>query len=127
MNVKITCRGFDHSPEIDNHVNKQLAKTVEFLKKERSPVSLEVLIEMHKIHQHHQVTIRLHSPSYKCVAQHEGTDVFAEINEVCDRIYQQVCKQKEEWVDRHKHGCDGECRAEHFEEMEDKDEEEEGE
>lgn len=119
MQIKITCRGCEHTPDLDKYIHQKFKRVEEFLKHVRSPISLEVLVEMHNVHQHHIITARLHAPNYKCMAQHEGPELFAEINEVSDRLIDQVRDHKEKMVDQKKHGCDGECRAEHFEKVAD--------
>ena len=118
MNSKITCRNCQHTPDLDAHIQEQFKRIESFLEKERLPQNIEVVVEMHPKHQHHLVTIRLDVADHKYFAQHEGTDVFAEINEVFDRIYAQLRDRKEQHVDKQKHGCDGECRAKFYEDIE---------
>ena len=118
MNVKITFRGCEHSELIDAHIQQQLKKIEEFLGNESSPISLEFLVVMHPTHGHHEISARVHTPHFHCKASHEGKDVYVEINEVCDRLYKQLRDRKERLVDRRNHGCDGECRAGVWKEIE---------
>jgi ribosomal subunit interface protein len=119
MELRLTYRHCKSTPDLENHIRSQLAKIEDFLTKEsRLPQILEFVVEMHPKHQYHIVSARLQAADHFYVAKHEGPDVFAEINEVCDRLYAQLQGRKEELVDRQKHGCDGECRAEFYEEIE---------
>lgn len=121
MNIKITFRGCEHSEVIDNHIQQQLEKVRECLSHEMSPVLVEFLVTMHPTHGHHEVNARIHSPHYHFRALHEGKDVYAEINEVCDRLVKQIRDAKRKLVDRHDHGCDGQCRADFERETEELD------
>lgn len=114
MEKRITFVGQEHSPAMDKHINGQLEKIEHFLAKERSPVFIEVVAEFHPKHQHHKVTARVKTPHYDCYAEHEGPDVYFEINEAIDRLYKQLRTEKQKFQDHQKHGCDKECRAAFF-------------
>ena len=118
MELKITCRNCKHTPDLDNHILEQIKKIEDFLKKERQPQILDITIDMHKTHQYNLVTANLQAADHIYFAQHEGADLFAEINEVLDRLYAQLRDFKEKRVDGKKGRCDGECRAKFYAEME---------
>ena len=118
MNIKVTCRNCQHTPDIDAHIQEQFKRIEHFLEKERPPQKIEVVVEAHPTHQHFLVTIRLHVATDGFMAKHEGPNLFAEINTVFDRIFEQLRIKKEIRVDRKKNGCDGECRAEEFKRQE---------
>lgn len=118
MEVKITFRGCEHSDVIDTYIKERLKKVEELLALELSPISLEFLVTMHPNHAHHEVNARVHTPHFHCRASHEGKDVYAEINEVCDRLCHQLRDRRSKLIDRRKHGCDGQCRADIWREVE---------
>lgn len=118
MQKRITFSGRPHSPVLDEQIDKQLEKIVRFLEGEPSPMLIEIHIAFHEIHQFQHVTGRVKTAHYDCFAKHEGPDVFTEVNEVVDRLYAQLRDAKERAIDRHKKGCDKECRAQLAEEFE---------
>jgi len=118
MEITITFRGFDHSEVLDKHIREQLKKIENLLANERSPITMEFLVTLHPTHGHNEVNARVHTPHFHCKASHEGKDIYVEINEVCDRLYKQLRDRKERLVDRRKQGCDGECRAGVWKEIE---------
>lgn len=124
MQKKIIFHGQERTPVIDTYINDQLAKIERFLENERSPKMIEMAVEFHKLHQHNKVTGRVKSPSYDCFAEHEGPDLHIEINEVIDRLYTQLRAAKEKMVDKHKHGCNKDCRMHMNEEPEEEGDEE---
>jgi ribosomal subunit interface protein len=111
MQKKITFVGQEHSPVLDKHINEQLEKIERFLEEERSPIFIEVIVEQHKTHQYNKISAHVKTPNYDCFAEHEGPDTYLEINETLDRMLKQLRTQKQKLVDRHKHGCDKECRS----------------
>ncbi|MBN2267175.1 MAG: HPF/RaiA family ribosome-associated protein [Candidatus Babeliaceae bacterium] len=116
MQKKITFVGREHDPVLDNHIEEQLGRLERFLKHEKDPVFIDMVVEFHERHQFNKVSIRIKTPHYSCYAEHEGPDVFLEINEVVGRVYEQLRNEKEKLVDTHRHGCGKECRTAYFQE-----------
>lgn len=112
MQVKISFSGREHTPALDTYIRERLEKIERFLADERPPVFIDIVVEFHPMHQHHRVVARVKTAQYDCLAEHEGPDEFMQINEVFDRLYKQLKTEKERHIDRRKHGCDKECRAE---------------
>ena len=102
MYKKINFRGQDHSPVVEDHVNRQLSKIEAFLAKEPLPVSLDIMIELHQNHVHHSVKLHIKSPHYQCHVAREGQDIYAVINDAIDNVYEQLRKQKDRLVGLHK-------------------------
>lgn len=117
MNKKINFRGLDHSEALDNHIHQQLEKVEALLENEPTPITIDVTVEYHDTHAHNKVIAHVSTPHFKCHADHEGPDVYAEINEVIDRLYTQLKTQKEKLVDLHKQGCDDKCKERMFEQV----------
>lgn len=118
MQVKMTFRSCENSELLEKHIRQQLKKIEEFVSHELSPITIEFSVTMHPTHGHHEVNARVYTPHFHCKAEREGKDVYAEINEVCDKVYRQLCDRKEHLIDRRNHGCGGECRAEVWKEIE---------
>jgi ribosomal subunit interface protein len=92
------------SPTLEESVATQLAKIEEFLSHERTPVTIDIVLEAYPTGAHNSVEIRVHSPQYEAIASREGKDMYKLVGEVSDCIYSELRKQKEERVDRDKHG-----------------------
>jgi ribosomal subunit interface protein len=114
MNLKITYRGMDKDVAVEKHIEQQLKKIEDFVDQEHGPVYMELIIEKNSKFPNFQVNARMHMPICHHMAEHEGVNIYEEINMVMDRIYRDVVKAKEERVDKKKHGCDGECRNESY-------------
>ncbi|KKT23972.1 MAG: hypothetical protein UW09_C0001G0035 [candidate division TM6 bacterium GW2011_GWF2_43_87] len=119
MQKKVTFSGRDHTAVLDQHIEKQLERIEHLLKGEPSPIFIDVVVDFHDVHQHHHVTTRVKTPHFECYAEHEGPDIFAEINEVMDRVHDQLRTEKKKLVDTHRRGCGKGCRSAFFKEMED--------
>lgn len=109
MQKRITFRGMEHSPVIEEHINTQLHKIEEFLSHERPPVTLNLVLESHQLRAHHKIDIRIKSGSYDVYVHRFGPDMYLLLGEVLDIAYRELLKQKEAWVDRHKKGCVQDC------------------
>lgn len=109
MQKRITFRGMEHSPVIEEHINKQLHKIEEFLSHERPPVTLNIVLESHELRAHHKIDIKIKSGNYDVYVHRFGHDMYLLLGEVLDIAYRELRKQKEAWVDRHKKGCVQDC------------------
>lgn len=104
-----TFRHMETSPVLEQHINEQLHKIEEFLSHERPPVYLHLTMEANKLRAHNKVEIQIESGSYDVFVHRVGQDLYRTLDEVLDRAYKELHKQKEEWVDQHKHGCQQDC------------------
>lgn len=114
MDIKITYRGMEKDAQVEKHILQQLKPIETLLSKEHGPASVEFIVAKNSKFPNFSVTARMHKPVCKCIAHHEGADIYTEINIVCDRLYADVVKCKQWQVDRKKQGCDGECRNERY-------------
>jgi len=99
MDKHITFRGMEHNKQLEDHINQQLAKILPMLAKEKSPVSIDIVITKHPDHAHNEVMLRIQSPSYKAIAQREGAELVPLVDEAIDIVYQEIQKQKERMID----------------------------
>jgi ribosomal subunit interface protein len=102
MNIQITFQNCDASPAMEEHIREQLAKIEHFLAKEPSPIYIEIFIRPGKIHAHNQVDFVLKSPHYELITQDEGPKIYQLIDNVIDRMYAQLRKQKDRRVEDRK-------------------------
>jgi ribosomal subunit interface protein len=104
MEKSITFANMEPTTLLEAHVNEQLIKIERFLERERPPVFLEVILKAHRTHAHHEVSVRLQAPEYHLRAHAEGADMYKVISEAIDKLYAELRREKEKWVDRHKNG-----------------------
>lgn len=107
MNKRIAFKNMEKSDVIEDFANKQLLKIEKFLEKERSPVSLDLVIEFAPVHAHNKIELRLNAPDYSLVAHHEGPDIIIEIDRVVDKMINEIRKAKDKRVTEKKHNPKG--------------------
>jgi len=96
MHRRITFRGMDHSPVIEEYCNGQLSKVEEFIKNERDPIYLDLILEAERTHHHHRVELRIKTPHYDLVYNYEGPDMYDVIDRVIDTMYHELHEKKRE-------------------------------
>lgn len=107
--IKITFRNLDHSAVIEERVRKQLQKLDKFLEKERTPISVNFIIEAHPLHAHHKIELLVKSPNYDLMAFDEGTDLYKLIEQVIDTMLAEMRKAKDKKVCATQKNC-GKCK-----------------
>ncbi len=95
MERKITFRRMEPSTVIEEFINAKLDKFEELLGSERSPVSVSVVIDTHPTHAHNKVDVLVDTPDYNLIANHEGQDVYVEIDTVMDKMLREIRRAKE--------------------------------
>ncbi len=104
MDKKITFRNMDHSDVMENYSNEQLVKIEKFLKNEREPIFIELVLEPVKIHAHHRVELRIKTPHYFLISNYEGPKFYDVLDRVIDIMYRQLCEKKKELVEKNRKG-----------------------
>ncbi|HBR71076.1 TPA: ribosome-associated translation inhibitor RaiA [Candidatus Dependentiae bacterium] len=94
MEIQITFRNMESSPTIEKYINEKVEKLDRFLKKERLPKKLEIILEAERVHQQHDVELRLHCATYHERAQVSGKDLYAQIDAVFDVLIKEINKKK---------------------------------
>ena len=102
MHKRITFRGMDHSPVIEEYCNGQLKKVEEFIKNERDPIYLDLVLEAERTHHHHRVELRIKTPHYDLISNYEGPDMYDVIDRVIDTMYNELHEKKRELQDKNK-------------------------
>ena len=107
MNIRITFRGMDHSDSIEAYARKELeSKVFKFLTKEPDPINLDLILEAHKEHAHHKVELRISSKHNHFIINHEGADLYKEIDHVMKIAALEIKKQKDKYLDKRDHKPD---------------------
>jgi ribosomal subunit interface protein len=92
---------------LEEHCNKQLAKIERFLENERSPISLDLILEPGKSHGHHKVELRVNTPHYHKISTHERPKFYEVLDHVIDVMYRELHEEKkkmhEHWNDINRH------------------------
>ncbi|TET06084.1 hypothetical protein E3J79_03440 [Candidatus Dependentiae bacterium] len=99
MHKRITFRAMDHSTVMEEYANQQLEKIVQFLKNERSPIYLDLILEPSKIHAHHRIELRVKTPRFDLISNYEGPDFYEVLDRVIDVMYKDLHLRKKEWKD----------------------------
>lgn len=100
MNTQITFRGMDHSDSVENYTKVALEKLYKFIEKEPEPINLEIVLEAHRQHHHHKVEIRIRSKHYHFLVEHEGPDLYTEIDYVVKHLIEEIKKEKSKALDK---------------------------
>jgi ribosomal subunit interface protein len=102
MQKRITFRGMEHSPVIEQHADEQMSKIVTFLEHEPTPVFIDLVLEAHRHHAHHKVELRIKSPNYEVISNYEGPDLYKVLDRVLDVAYETLHEKKRQRVDKNK-------------------------
>jgi ribosomal subunit interface protein len=102
MNVKYTFRHMENTPVLEEHSKKQLARIIDFLQNERSPVFIELTCEPGKVHAHHKVHLLISSPDYNLFNDYEGPDFYEVLDRVTDIMYRNLLELKDKHIEDRK-------------------------
>ncbi len=104
MHKRVMFKNMAHSGDIEDHVNKELAKIIHFLENEPTPIYIDMVLEPSKVHAHPRAELRIKSPHYDLVShyEHEGVDMHGVINHVTEVMYHQLHAEKEKKDDQRK-------------------------
>ncbi len=102
MQKRIAFRGMEHSPVLEEFAQKHLEKIERLLESEPTPVSIDLVLEAHPTHAHHKVELRVKTPHYDLVAQHEGPEMYQEVDRVTDKMIQEIRRAKERFNEEKK-------------------------
>jgi ribosomal subunit interface protein len=104
MEIKFTFRHMEHSSIMEEYIRGQLAKIEEYLKHEREPIFIEIVLEPAKVHAHHMVEIRVKTPRCHLISTYEGSQFYDVVDRVLDVMYRQILEKKRELVHDKKQG-----------------------
>jgi len=104
VDIQLTCKGIEHTEVLESHINKQCERIIRFLQHERSPVTIEIVLEGHPNHAHNEVHIHIITPSYEVNVHREGQKLYPVLDEVLKIAYDMLHKEKEHHVHDRKQG-----------------------
>jgi ribosomal subunit interface protein len=96
---RITFRHMDHSVPLEEHARKELAKLEHFLNNQQSPVQVDLVLQPHPVHAHHEVVVHVKSPRYNFSAHAEDSNIYAAITDAVDKMVNELRKAKEKRLD----------------------------
>lgn len=102
MKKRITYRGIDGTPVLEEFINSHLEKVERLLENEPTPIMIDFVLEASTVHAHHLVELRIKTPHYDLIAHHEGPEMYQEIDRVVDKMVGEIRRAKEKRVDDQK-------------------------
>jgi ribosomal subunit interface protein len=104
MNKRIMFKNMAHSDTMQEYVNKKLEKVEKFLKRENAPIYIDVILEQSSTHTHPRVEIRIKTPNFEEVAnhEHEGVEIYEAIDRAVDVMYRLLLQHKEKAISERK-------------------------
>lgn len=105
MIKRIVFRGVDSSSLIEEHAHKQLQKIEKLLQNEPDPIYVDLILEPSKLRQHSRVELRIKSPHYDLVTEHEheGEEFYRVLDHVIDTMHRRLLEEKRKRVDARNH------------------------
>ncbi len=97
MNINITGQNIDISAEMKNHINKEIQKMQQYFD---NFTSANVTINEEKLNYKANMTVQV--PGNTLRASSNATDIRTSIDQLFNKIYQQVKKHKEKLLDKHR-------------------------
>ena len=97
-------KNMEHSDTMQDYVNHKLEKVEKFLKREHDPIYIDVILEQSSAHVHPRVEIRIKTPHFEEVAnhEHEGTEIYEAIDRAVDVMYRLLLQHKEKEISKRK-------------------------
>lgn len=105
MNKRIAFKHVDRTPALEDFINKRLEKIEHLLESERSPVSIDIVIEGYPNHAHNRVEVIVKTADFHLIAHHEGADVNKEIDVVLEKMLDQIRTAKDKLQDKQRAGA----------------------
>lgn len=99
MHKRVTFRHMDHTPVLEEFVNKQVERIEKLLVAEREPIYLDVVLEAFPNHAHHGVEIRLKTPHFDLIAHNEGAEMYQEIDRTIETMIKEIKKAKDKFIE----------------------------
>lgn len=99
MDIRIACRNDAvHTEVLDAHIKQKLSKIVAFLERHHGPATIDIMVEGHPSHVHNKIRAHVISPEFEVIAEREGNNLHALVDEVTDIVYKSLHVEKEKLV-----------------------------
>ena len=105
---------------VEDYIYSETAKYDRILKKEPTPVYVDVIVEPHDVHQYHRVSVKIKTPHFDLFADAETDDLYKSIKDATDKMEHQLRKEHEKFVDHYEKGCGKACQEAYARMHEDK-------
>lgn len=111
MHTTVTFRdeSFRTQPLVD-YIHSEISKYDRILKKEPTPVYLDVVVEPHNVHQYHRVSVKIKTPHFDLFADAEEDDIYRAVKQATDSMHHQLRREQEKLVDHYEEGCGKACQ-----------------
>ena len=93
-------RNMEKTDHMQEYCDKQLSKIEHFLEKERTPITLDLVLEPSKVHSHHKIELRVNTPHFHKISTYEGPKFYEVLDRVIDTMYRELHKENEK---QHEH------------------------
>jgi len=90
MQRRIAFKNMDHNESLEQFANQKLEKIDHLLESERTPISINLVLEQSKVHAHNRVELHVVTAHFNLVAHHEGPDFIKEISHVIDTMVEEI-------------------------------------
>jgi ribosomal subunit interface protein len=91
----------EHSPHIEDHAQKELAKLNKFLQPNDATVYIDLVMDVEGVdHRLYNVELRVHDKHGELVAHETGRDIYLAITHVADKMGHELDKSKEKRLDK---------------------------
>lgn len=102
MKRRVVFKNMQHSEVIENFAQQKLEKVEKLLSSERTPISINLVIEGHNVHAYNKIELIISTADFKLIAHHEGSDIYNEINTVIDKMVEEIRSAKEKKAEEKK-------------------------
>lgn len=95
MHKRINFRSMARSEAVEKYINTKITKFEKFFKREPQPIYIDVILEPHREKHFFKVELKVNSVHYHFIAQTEGMDMYAMIDEATNKIIKDITRRKE--------------------------------
>lgn len=100
MNTRISFRNMEHSPHIEDHARKELAKLNKFLQPDDAAVYIDLVMDVEGVdHRQYNVELRVRDKHGELVLHELGRDIYLTISHVTDKMVHQLGQAKSRRLD----------------------------
>ena len=103
MNIKISFHNMPHSNALEEHTKAKLGKVKELFKHadKSQQLSSELFLNAQTAHtDHHTVEMRFRAGTYRITTHDTGTDMYAVVDSVINKMVSQIKKEKSKNSDK---------------------------
>jgi len=95
MHKRIAFKNMDKNEALEKFANQKLEKVEQLLATERTPTTINLVLDQNKVNVYNRVELHVTSPHYNLVAHHEGPDFIKEISYVIDIMVEEIRTAKD--------------------------------